>query len=479
MRRRVPKAVSLCMMAGLMAAGLQGIQAGATETDVQTELTEETAAEEGSATEDSAEVNIESDTSMAGELAFAKCDEYINVRSAPNTDSDVVAKLYNFDSAMILSQADGWYEIQSGNAYGYVKAEYFATGEEADSIAQGVAYNVATVQAEELNIRKDPHEEGGVIGVAYSQDELEVVAYDGDWMKVALGDDVYGYINAYYVTYDTYYPTAETLEEEAARLNADSPEETEAVEDEYTEEVYEETEAVYTEAVYTETEAAYTEPVYTETEAAYTEPAYTETEAVYTEPVYTETETVYTEPAYTETVAVYTEPVYTETEAVYTEPVYTETEAVYTETEPVYTETEAVYTETEAVYTETEASSASDSSAGQQIVDYAMQYVGNPYQWGGTSLTNGADCSGFTQSVFANSGIDLARVASDQASGGTSVSVDELQPGDLLFYGSSSGIDHVAIYAGDGTIVHAANSNSGITTSNAYYSDIVDAKRYW
>ena len=108
-----------------------------------------------------------------------------------------------------------------------------------------------------------------------------------------------------------------------------------------------------------------------------------------------------------------------------------------------------------------------------------MQYVGNPYQWGGTSLTNGADCSGFTQSVFANSGIDLARVAADQANGGTSVSVDDLQPGDLVFYSSSSGIDHVAIYAGDGTIVHAANSNSGITTSSAYYSDIVDAKRYW
>ena len=467
MRRRVPKAVSLCMMAGLMAAGLQGIQAGATEADVQTELTEETAAEGTSETDASAEANIESDTSMAGELAFARCDEYINVRSAPNTDSDVVAKIYNFDSATILSQSGDWYEIQSGNAYGYVKAEYFATGEEASAIAQEVAYNVATVQAEELNIRKDPHTDGGVIGVAYSQDELEVVAYDGDWMKVALGDDVYGYINAYYVTYDTYYPTAETLEEEAARMNADSSEETEAAEtmpeEEYTEEAYTETEAVYTE----------TEPVYTETEAVYTEPAYTETEAVYTEPVYTETEAVYTEPSYTETEAAYTEPVYTETEAV-----YTETETTYTE--PVYTETEAVYAETEAVYTETEAAaSSSGSSTGQEIVDYAMQYVGNPYQWGGTSLTNGADCSGFTQSVFANSGIDLARVAADQANGGTSVSVDDLQPGDLVFYSSSSGIDHVAIYAGDGTIVHAANSNSGITTSSAYYSDIVDAKRYW
>ncbi len=450
MRRRVPKAVSLCMMAGLIAAGLQGIQAGATETEVQTELTEETAASE-----------TESDEALEGALTFAKCEEYINVRSGPDTDSEVVAKLYNHDSATILSQDGEWYEIQSGNAYGYVKAEYFATGEEAEAIANEVAYNVATVQAEELNIRENPDEEGGVIGVAYTDDELEVVAYEGDWMKVALGDDVYGYINAYYVRYDTYYPTGETLEEEAARLNlneTEAAEETEEIaETEAAEEVYEE------EPVYTETE-----PVYTETE-----PVYTETEPVYTEPVYTETEPVYTE----------TEPVYTETEPVYTEtePVYTETEPVYTETEPVYTETEPVYTETEAAPVETEAasSSSSNSSTGQAIVDYAMQYVGNPYVWGGTSLTNGADCSGFTQSVFANSGISLDRVAADQAGGGTSVSVDDLQPGDLLFYGSSDSIDHVAIYAGDGTIVHAANSNSGITTSDAFYSDIVDAKRYW
>lgn len=396
MRRRVPKAVSLCMMAGLIAAGLQGIQAGATETEVQTELTEETAASE-----------TESDEALEGALTFAKCEEYINVRSGPDTDSEVVAKLYNHDSATILSQDGEWYEIQSGNAYGYVKAEYFATGEEAEAIANEVAYNVATVQAEELNIRENPDEEGGVIGVAYTDDELEVVAYEGDWMKVALGDDVYGYINAYYVRYDTYYPTGETLEEEAARLNLN---ETEAAEE--TEEI-------------------------AETEAA---------EEVYEE-----------------------------------EPVYTETEPVYTETEPVYTETEPVYTETEAAPVETEAasSSSSNSSTGQAIVDYAMQYVGNPYVWGGTSLTNGADCSGFTQSVFANSGISLDRVAADQAGGGTSVSVDDLQPGDLLFYGSSDSIDHVAIYAGDGTIVHAANSNSGITTSDAFYSDIVDAKRYW
>ena len=89
------------------------------------------------------------------------------------------------------------------------------------AIAEQVAYNVAVVHPDELNVRSNPSEDGEVIDVAYSSEELEVVAYDNDWMKVALGDDVYGYVNAYYVEYKTYYPTAETLEEEAARLEAE------------------------------------------------------------------------------------------------------------------------------------------------------------------------------------------------------------------------------------------------------------------
>ena len=109
------------------------------------------------------------------------------------------------------------------------------------------------------------------------------------------------------------------------------------------------------------------------------------------------------------------------------------------------------------------------SGNGSAVVDYAMQFLGNPYVWGGTSLTNGADCSGFVQSVFANFGIGLSRTAASQASGGTSVSLDSLQAGDLLFYSSSGSIDHVAIYIGGGQIVHAANSRSGIIISNAYY----------
>ena len=106
-------------------------------------------------------------------------------------------------------------------------------------------------------------------------------------------------------------------------------------------------------------------------------------------------------------------------------------------------------------------------------MDYATQFVGNPYVWGGTSLTNGADCSGFVQSVYANFGVSLPRTSYEQQNAGTEVSYADAQPGDLSCYGG-----HVAIYMGNGQIVHASNSQDGIKISNdATYRTIVSVRR--
>ena len=193
----------------------------AQQTEAETEVATETVAQTVEETQEEtiAETEASLDTSMNGQLAFAQCDEYINVRSEASADSEVVGKVYNNGSVTILGQIGDWYQVQSGNATGYVNAAYFATGEEAQAIADEVAYNVATVYPEALTVRSEPSEDSEPIGTVYSTDELEVVQYDGDWMKVALGNDVYGYVSAYYVGYDTYYATAETLDEEQARLD--------------------------------------------------------------------------------------------------------------------------------------------------------------------------------------------------------------------------------------------------------------------
>ena len=104
-----------------------------------------------------------------------------------------------------------------------------------------------------------------------------------------------------------------------------------------------------------------------------------------------------------------------------------------------------------------------------QMVAYAKQFLGNPYVWGGTSLTNGTDCSGFTMGIYAKYGYYLPRVSRSQAYSGTSVNSSNLKPGDLVFYGSGSYINHVAMYIGNGQVIHASNPRTGIKISNMYY----------
>lgn len=111
------------------------------------------------------------------------------------------------------------------------------------------------------------------------------------------------------------------------------------------------------------------------------------------------------------------------------------------------------------------------------LVNFAKQFLGNPYVWGGTSLTNGADCSGFVQSVFKNYGVSLPRTSSAQSTTGTKISLSEAQPGDLVFYAKNGRVNHVAIYIGNGQVIHASNARTGIKISNASYRTPYAVKR--
>ena len=113
-----------------------------------------------------------------------------------------------------------------------------------------------------------------------------------------------------------------------------------------------------------------------------------------------------------------------------------------------------------------------------QLVAYAKQFVGGRYRYGGTSLQNGVDCSGFVMNIFGHFGLSTGRDSRTQAANSRTISLSEIQPGDLLFYSSGGRIDHVAIYIGDGLIVHAANAKKGITISNMYYRTPVKAGRF-
>lgn len=126
---------------------------------------------------------------------------------------------------------------------------------------------------------------------------------------------------------------------------------------------------------------------------------------------------------------------------------------------------------TSTSYTDT-IDNASGSELGKNVAKYACQFIGNPYVYGGTSLTNGADCSGFTYRVYKDFGYNLSRTSTEQRSAGTSVSYDEAEPGDLICYSG-----HVGIYIGGGKIVHASTERTGIKVSNANYRPILSVRR--
>ena len=117
------------------------------------------------------------------------------------------------------------------------------------------------------------------------------------------------------------------------------------------------------------------------------------------------------------------------------------------------------------------------TSTAVDLIEYAKQFLGNPYVWGGTSLTKGADCSGFTMRIFEHFGYSLSRTSAAQSNNGRRVSLSEIQPGDLLFYNHGSRIGHVAIYIGNGQIIHASTERTGIIISNAYYTTPACAAR--
>lgn len=432
---------------------------------------------------------------------ISTAEDCVMIRKEPSVDSEAVGKLYFGAGFEILDEADGWIHIQSGNCEGYVSADYVVTGKAAEEVAKNTetVNSYAKIIADSVEIKAAASDDAEVIATAGSEEILEVIAVipESDWTKVNK-DGVEGYVKNQAVEVGVDYTSAITMEEEAQReaeLQRALEEERLAAEaaaqqtEEQTEAPAEETEAPVeqTEAPVEETEAPAEQ---TEAPAEQTEAPVEETEApaeqtgsessLYIEDV---SETVWTTDAvnvrinadaasdrvgglgkganitrtgicdngwsrvdYDGTIAYIHSDYLTTTEPVQEEPVYN--------------------------------SSSSSSSQGQEIVDYARQFLGNPYVYGGTSLTNGTDCSGFVQSVYAHFGYSLPRTCTTQSVCGRGVSVDELQPGDLVIYSVYGEIEHIAIYSGNGNTIHASNWDTGIIeTSLSYSGDIYCCRR--
>lgn len=379
----------------------------------------------------------------------------VNVRSAP--DGEVIGNLpYNAQGVLLEEDEYGWYKIQSGDVIGYVASQY--CGDE--PFAKG--YTKATVNSNGLKVRQTKDENSNVLDIVDQNASIEVTeAYDQSaWVSVVTDDNKYGYVSADYVTLNTYYPTATKISDVVSNEQATATENT-------TEEVsntddvvemtptYVEPEETYdyeTQAEPAEDSSSYEPEVETENvEEVYQEETSYEDEESYEEEVPEEEESyeeeVNEEPSYEEETN--EEPSYEEEEEVTEEP--SDEEDTDTAEEPSYEEP-----------------TVSDSSTGASIAATASNYVGCSYVWGATG-PDSFDCSGLVSYVFSSYGISVPRTAADQYYGGTQIDVSTAvsTPGALIFY---HGLGHVAISLGDGSVVHASNSDTGVIISDAYYS---------
>lgn len=492
--------IAACLMAGSITFSSLGLVSKAQTIQVplaglQASISGSQDSEQGSADkQDGTDGSSEAQAQVSNpydNLAIAQIndDAYVNIRNKPNTDDgEVLGKLYDNSAAEILGEEDGWYHIRSGSVEGYVKKEYFVTGAEAEALAEQVGKKVATVKTTTLMVRSGAGTDQDIVGMVGDSEKLRVLDDQGDWVKVRVDSDMEGYVSKEYVDCSMHFKVAESLEEERQRLAAEEAAYQAALEEaRKADEAASNTQGSSQGQNNASTDAQQTETP--ETGAPETNVPQTETPAVNApETNAPETEAPWTEAPETE--APQTETTWTETpetnapETNVPETNAPETEAPATEvpeTETNAPETEAPATETPATEPpQTEAPGNQDPSGTRQsIVSFALQFEGNPYVWGGTSLTNGADCSGFTQSIMANFGISIPRVAADQAYGGRSVDVGSVQPGDLLFYLDDSGsIGHVALYIGNNQVIHASTPETGIIISDISYRQAYSAASY-
>lgn len=358
-------------------------------------------------------------TSEYADIGIASVLNYVNLRAEPSVESEALGKLYNNSAATVLETVldeagEEWYLVSSGSVENaYVKAEYVKVGDE--DLARGVSTRYATVTTTTLFVRTEPGTEASVLTMLPEGED--VVVYDAldeyGWYRVSTEEGL-GYVSGDYVTVRTEFRVAESKEEEKERLEREEAErQAAAAAAEAARKAREEEERKAAEAARKTQEEAAKAMARQQTQNA---------------------------------------------------------QHAQQKNDKVQGSSQG---QSSSSFGSNTTAKLQTVSNGQAVVNYAAQFVGNPYVYGGSSLTNGADCSGFVMSVYQAFGISLPHSSSALRSVGYGVSLDAIQPGDIVCYSG-----HVGIYAGNNTLLHASSPSTGIKyTSPVTYREILAIRR--
>lgn len=431
-----------------------------------------------------------------GNLGFVQVSGYLNVRRSPDPSGDIIGKMQENTACEILGQEGDWYHISSGGVDGYISSQYVVTGEEARQLALENVKLRAIVTADNLNIRSTPElDPSNIVAQALAAERYEVLNQADGWIQIPSG-----YISADYAEVKLALNEARKMDLKAMAINQynniliskvqsylnirSSPKDEGnsniigKLPGKAAGEILETEDGWYKIRSGSITGYVTADPQYTATgqeavdlamdSASLMAIVNTERLNVRMEP--NTDSKIWTQISKEERYSVVQQmDGWVQIELDTGDENEDGSDGAYISTSDNLVEVR--YALAEAIkFSPMEELANQQASLRSKIVNYALQFVGNRYVWGGTSLTNGTDCSGFTQSVLRNFGISIPRVSRDQARTGKSINSSQMRPGDLIFYANSSGtINHVAMYIGNGQVVHAASRKSGIKISSWNY----------
>ena len=444
------------------------------------------------------EQEIQSAIDAYQNLGIVQVSGYVNIRETPDMKGNIIGKVSGDGACEVLGEEGEWSHITSGGIEGYISSQYLVTGEEAKELAKSLVKKRAIIMTENdnLNIRSGPSKDAEIVGQALPAERYEVLSEADGWVEINSG-----YISADYCEVKYALNEGRKLDLKAQAINQydnlvifkksgymnvrSTPENkgddnvigkltSKAAGD-----IIETLDGWYKIKSGTVTGyiAADPELIATGQEAKDLAMQNATQMAIIT----TDVLNVRVEPntdskIWTQIVKDERYPVVDQQDGWVQIDLDTGDSGNGEENDGAYISTrdnnvDVQYALTEAIkFSPMEETANQQASLRSKIVNYALKFVGNPYVWGGTSLTNGVDCSGFTMRVMEKFGVSLPHYSGSQAQMGKKVTSATMKPGDLIFYAGSNGkVNHVAIYIGNGRIVHAASRRSGIKTSTWNY----------